>query len=47
MAYGMWDLPGPEIEPVSPELAGGFFYPLYHQGSPPKVVFLRYVLFHG
>ena len=22
----MWDLPGPGIEPVSPELAGGFFY---------------------
>ena len=21
----MWDLPGPRIEPVSPELAGGFF----------------------
>ena len=21
---GMWDLPGPEIEPVSPALAGGF-----------------------
>ena len=22
---GMWDLPGPEIKPVSPSLAGGFF----------------------
>ena len=21
---GMWDLPGPKIEPVSPALAGGF-----------------------
>ena len=21
----MWDLPGPEIEPMSPVLAGGFF----------------------
>ena len=23
-ARGMWDLPGPEIEPISPALAGGF-----------------------
>ena len=23
MPHGMWDLPGPEIEPVSPALAGG------------------------
>ena len=22
---GMWDLPGPEIEPMSPALASGFF----------------------
>ena len=22
----MWDLPGPGIEPVSPTLAGGFFF---------------------
>ena len=22
---GMWDLPGPGLEPVSPALAGGFF----------------------
>ena len=22
----MWDLPGPGIEPVSPALAGGFFF---------------------
>ena len=22
----MWDLPGPGLEPVSPELAGGFFF---------------------
>ena len=27
----IWDLTGPEIKPVSPELAGGFFS---HQGSP-------------
>ena len=23
---GMWDLPGSGIEPVSPAMAGGFFY---------------------
>ena len=25
LLHGMWDLPGPGIEPVSPALAGGFF----------------------
>ena len=25
LLHGMWDLPGPGIEPVSPTLAGGFF----------------------
>ena len=24
LLHGMWDLPGPELEPVSPALAGGF-----------------------
>ena len=24
LLHGMWDLPGPGIEPVSPALAGGF-----------------------
>ena len=24
MLHGMWDLPGPGLEPVSPALAGGF-----------------------
>ena len=24
LPHGMWDLPGPEIEPVAPVLAGGF-----------------------
>ena len=32
---GMWDLPGPGIEPVSPALADGC-YPLCHQGSPSR-----------
>ena len=25
LLHGMWDLPGSEVEPVSPPLAGGFF----------------------
>ena len=25
----MWDLPGPGLEPVSPALAGGFFFCLF------------------
>ena len=32
---GMWDLPGPGIEHVSPELAGGFFT-TEPPGKPPK-----------
>ena len=30
---GMWDLPGPGHEPVSPASAGGLSQPLRHQGS--------------
>ena len=30
---GMWNLPRPAIEPVSPALAADS-YPLHHQGSP-------------
>ena len=36
---GMWDLPGPRIEPVSLELAGGFFT-TEPPGKPPTFVFL-------
>ena len=32
VARGIWNLPGPGIEPVSPALADS--YPLFHQGSP-------------
>ena len=32
------DLPDPGIEPASPALAGGFFLPLSHQGSPSTLV---------
>ena len=32
MHHGIWALPGPEIEPMSPALAGDFL-PLSHQGS--------------
>ena len=27
LLLGLWDLPGPGVEPVSPALAGGFFTP--------------------
>ena len=27
LLHGMWDLPGPGLEPVSPTLAGGFLTP--------------------
>ena len=39
MLRGMWDLPGPGLEPVSPALAGGFLT-TDHQGSPVSA-FLR------
>ena len=26
LLHGVWDLPGPGLEPVSPALAGGFFF---------------------
>jgi len=26
MLHGMWNLPGPEIEPISPALADGFLF---------------------
>ena len=32
----MWDLPGPALEPVSPALAGGFFFFFF---------FLKFILF--
>ena len=34
----MWDLPGPEIIPVSPELAGGFST-TEPPGKPPPIFF--------
>ena len=33
VTHGMWDLPGPEIEPVSSALVGGFL-PTGPLGSP-------------
>ena len=40
----MWDLPGPGMEPVSPELAGGFF-----NTEPPgkSYIVLLDVMFHA
>ena len=34
---GMWALPGPGMEPVSPASAGRISYPLFHQGSPTSI----------
>ena len=39
---GMWDLPGPGTESVSPELASGFL-PTGHQGSPVSAFFRQAV----
>ena len=41
---GMWDLPRPGLEPMSPALAGGS-QPLHHQGSPQLL--LDVTLFHS
>ena len=37
---GMWDLPGPGLEPVSPALAGGFLTTA-PPGKPPLLVILN------
>ena len=36
--HGMWDLPGPGIEPVSPALVGGFL-PTEPPGKPTELCF--------
>ena len=38
LLQGMRDLPGPGIEPMFPALAGGFFNPLSHLGSPGVII---------
>ena len=35
----MWDLPGPELEPVSPALAGGFL-----TTAPPGMPFFTFLM---
>ena len=39
MLRGMWDLPGPGLEPMSPALAGGFLTTV-PPGKPQCVLFL-------
>ena len=39
LLHGMWDLPGPGLEPVSPALAGGFLIT-----APPAKSLLHYYL---
>ena len=40
MLRGMWDLPGPGLEPVSPALAGGFLT-IAPPGKSRKMKFLK------
>ena len=42
VARGMWDLPGPGIEPMSPALAGRFLT----TGPPEKSLTFLIVFFH-
>ena len=37
-AHGMWDLPGPGLEPLSPALAGGFLTTAPPGKSPHRKV---------
>ena len=43
LLYGMWDLPGPGLEPVSPVLAGGF-PTTAPPGKPSPIYELGYIL---
>ena len=45
LLLGMWDLPGSEIEPVSPALAGRFFT-TEPPGKPSKACIGRWILNH-
>ena len=42
LLHGMWDLPGPGLEPVSPALAGGFLTTA-PPGKPPRL-FLKVII---
>ena len=44
LLHGMWDLPGPGLEPVSPALAGGFLTTV-PPGKPLALYFYWKVLF--
>ena len=41
--HDMWDLPGPEIEPLSPALTGRYSLPLNHHGSPTSSSFFYFL----
>ena len=41
----MWDLPGPGLEPVSPELAGGFLTTV-SPGKSEKLKFFSFQMFY-
>ena len=50
LLHGMWDLPGPGLEPVSPALAGGFSTTV-PPGEPfpffKKTIFIYLFWLHG
>ena len=45
LLHGMWDVPGPGLEPVSPALAADS-QPLCHQGSPLIISYISHSLKH-
>ena len=44
LLHGMWDLPGPGLEPVSPALAGRFLTTV-PPGKPPSCTFYSFFIF--
>ena len=45
LLHGMWDLPGPGLEPVSPALAGRFLTTV-PPGEPPNIFLILHSLFY-
>ena len=44
LLHGMWDLPGPGIEPMSPALAGGFLTIAPPGKSPEREIYNTYYI---
>ena len=45
LLLGLWDLPGPGVEPVSPALAGGFFTPWATREAQQGCFFFFFLFF--